>query len=87
MHSTDFILSLPIVHCFQIERTTAIATGMFSARNDVIPDDVGSAGWKTHAVALGANPHGVWRLLSPEDEAKCYINVQILTLSREKFLI
>jgi len=39
--------------------------------------------WKTYAVGPGAKPQGVWRL-SPEDEAQCYINVQILTLSRKK---
>jgi len=38
MHPTDLFLSLPIVHCFQIEQTMLIATGMFNERNDVILD-------------------------------------------------
>jgi len=32
----------------------------------------------------GTKPQGVWRLC-PEDEAKCYMHVQVLTISCKKF--
>ena len=47
-------------------------------------DDLGVSEAEDHAVGPGAKPQGVWRL-SPEDEAKCYINVQLLNYHAENF--